>query len=243
VAISISLIHDQSAQHRAAPPQVRSLRTKRALERRNALDARLAKADRDLVHRWALLHVPARLPGDATRSAQGGALADTCAMRRGGQSTGGCLPAPRATTRTSGPAEPWVRSTGCSAPDGTSVAPAARRPAVAPPGIASYDLHWLGHDRLHLTSDAAFRPEASRLRLRHQACPGGRGRRSAAPPGEACRSFAEARAHTGGRVVTPPNRQSKKNAPDWHEEIHDRQRKAHSARRIRVEHGIAHLRS
>ncbi|MER5371833.1 transposase [Streptomyces sp. NPDC002553] len=46
---------------------------------------------------------------------------------------------------------------------------------------------------------------------------------------------------TGGRVVTPPHRKFKKNAPDWYEEMHERQRKAHSARRIRVEHGIAHL--
>ncbi|GAA3890311.1 transposase [Streptomyces sp. NPDC127159] len=35
----------------------------------------------------------------------------------------------------------------------------------------------------------------------------------------------------------------KKNAPDWYEEIYERQRKAHSSRRIRVEHGIAHLKN
>ncbi|MCN9243072.1 transposase family protein [Streptomyces sp. RY43-2] len=35
----------------------------------------------------------------------------------------------------------------------------------------------------------------------------------------------------------------KKNAPDWYEETHERQRKAHSSRRIRVEHGIAHLKN
>ncbi|MCX5174453.1 transposase [Streptomyces virginiae] len=46
-------------------------------------------------------------------------------------------------------------------------------------------------------------------------------------------------AQTGGRVVTPPHRKFKKNPPDWYEEIHERQRKAHSSRRIRVEHGIA----
>ncbi|MFF8848112.1 transposase family protein [Streptomyces sp. NPDC015127] len=46
-------------------------------------------------------------------------------------------------------------------------------------------------------------------------------------------------AQTGGRVVTPPHRKFKKNAPDWYEEIQARQRKAHSSRRIRVEHGIA----
>lgn len=48
-------------------------------------------------------------------------------------------------------------------------------------------------------------------------------------------------AQTGGRVVTPPHRKFKKNAPDWYEEMYERQRKAHSSRRIRVEHGIAHL--
>ena len=48
-------------------------------------------------------------------------------------------------------------------------------------------------------------------------------------------------AQTGGRVVTPPHRKFKKNAPDWYEEMHERQRKAHSSRQIRVEHGIAHL--
>ncbi|WP_399895397.1 transposase family protein [Streptomyces sp. BBFR51] len=44
-------------------------------------------------------------------------------------------------------------------------------------------------------------------------------------------------------VVTPPHRKFKKNAPDWYEEMHERQRKAHSSRRIRVEHGIAHLKN
>ncbi|MFF3343030.1 transposase family protein [Streptomyces flavidovirens] len=50
-------------------------------------------------------------------------------------------------------------------------------------------------------------------------------------------------ARTGGRVVTPPHRKFKKNAPGWYEEMHERQRKAHSSRRIRVEHGIAHLKN
>ncbi|MGB8940451.1 MAG: transposase family protein [Streptomyces sp.] len=50
-------------------------------------------------------------------------------------------------------------------------------------------------------------------------------------------------AQTGGRVVTPPHRKFKKNAPDWYEEMHERQRKAHSLRRIRVEHGTAHLKN
>lgn len=50
-------------------------------------------------------------------------------------------------------------------------------------------------------------------------------------------------AQTGGRVVTPPHRKFKKSAPDWYEEMHERQRKAHSSRRIRVEHGIAHMKN
>lgn len=44
-------------------------------------------------------------------------------------------------------------------------------------------------------------------------------------------------------MVTPPHRKFKKNPPDWYEEIYERQRKAHSSRRIRVEHGIAHLKN
>ncbi|WP_415924802.1 transposase family protein [Streptomyces sp. AK08-01B] len=48
-------------------------------------------------------------------------------------------------------------------------------------------------------------------------------------------------AQTGGRAVTPPHRKFKKNASDWYEEIHERRRKAHSSRRIRVEQGTAHL--
>ncbi|MFS0693586.1 transposase family protein [Streptomyces nitrosporeus] len=50
-------------------------------------------------------------------------------------------------------------------------------------------------------------------------------------------------ARTGGRVVTPPHRKPRKNAPDWYEETHQRQRKAHSSRRIRVRHNIAHLKN
>ncbi|GGP76561.1 transposase [Streptomyces sindenensis] len=50
-------------------------------------------------------------------------------------------------------------------------------------------------------------------------------------------------AQTGGRVVTPPHRKFKKNPPEWYEEIHERQRKAHSSRRIRGEHGIGHLKN
>ncbi|MEW2581646.1 transposase family protein [Streptomyces syringium] len=50
-------------------------------------------------------------------------------------------------------------------------------------------------------------------------------------------------AQTGGRVITPPHRKFKKNAPECYEEMHERQRKAHSSRRIRVEHGIAHLKN
>ncbi|MFH9138546.1 transposase family protein [Streptomyces sp. NPDC017524] len=43
--------------------------------------------------------------------------------------------------------------------------------------------------------------------------------------------------------MTPPHRKFKKNAPDWYEEVHERRRKAHSSRRIRVEHSIAHLKN
>ncbi|MET7608737.1 transposase family protein [Streptomyces avermitilis] len=50
-------------------------------------------------------------------------------------------------------------------------------------------------------------------------------------------------AQTGGRVVTPPHRKFKKDAPDWYEEMYERQRKAHSSRRIRVEHGIARMKN
>ncbi|MGW7037558.1 hypothetical protein ACWGEA_20450 [Streptomyces zaomyceticus] len=39
--------------------------------------------------------------------------------------------------------------------------------------------------------------------------------------------------------MTPPHPHRKfKKAPDWYEEMHERQRKAHSSRRIRVVHGI-----
>ncbi|MFF1358345.1 transposase family protein [Streptomyces sp. NPDC058297] len=50
-------------------------------------------------------------------------------------------------------------------------------------------------------------------------------------------------AQTAGRVVTPPHRKFKKNPPEWYEEMRERQRKAHSSRRIRVEHGIGHLKN
>ncbi|MFF8848207.1 transposase family protein [Streptomyces sp. NPDC015127] len=50
-------------------------------------------------------------------------------------------------------------------------------------------------------------------------------------------------AQTGGSVMTPPHRKFNKNAPEWYEEIHEQRRKAHSSRRIRVEHGIAHLKN
>ncbi len=50
-------------------------------------------------------------------------------------------------------------------------------------------------------------------------------------------------AQTSGRVVTPPHRMFKKNSPEWYEGMRERQRKAHSSRRIRVEHGIGHLKN
>ncbi|WP_227026011.1 transposase [Streptomyces fodineus] len=42
-------------------------------------------------------------------------------------------------------------------------------------------------------------------------------------------------------MVTPPHRKFKKNTPDWYEQMYERQRKTHSSRLIRVEHGSAHL--
>ncbi|MEV4928121.1 transposase family protein [Streptomyces roseoverticillatus] len=48
---------------------------------------------------------------------------------------------------------------------------------------------------------------------------------------------------TGGQVVTPPHRKFRKHPPLWYEEMHARERHAHSSRRIRVEHGIAHLKN
>lgn len=50
-------------------------------------------------------------------------------------------------------------------------------------------------------------------------------------------------AQTGGRVVAPPHRKFKKNPPEWYGEMHERQRKAHSSQRIRVEHDIGHLKN
>ncbi|MGY0489147.1 transposase family protein [Streptomyces sp. WG-D5] len=50
-------------------------------------------------------------------------------------------------------------------------------------------------------------------------------------------------AQAGGQVITSPHRPFKKNAPTWWEERFTQQRKANSSRRIRVEHGIAHLKN
>ncbi|MFD4632516.1 transposase family protein [Streptomyces sp. NPDC058284] len=50
-------------------------------------------------------------------------------------------------------------------------------------------------------------------------------------------------AQTGGQVITPPHRKFKENTPAWWEEMFTQRRKAHSSRRIRVEHGIAHLKN
>ncbi|GAB3994473.1 hypothetical protein GCM10029992_08960 [Glycomyces albus] len=48
---------------------------------------------------------------------------------------------------------------------------------------------------------------------------------------------------SGGRVATPPHRKFKKHPPAWYETLLVEQRHAHSSRRIRVEHGIAHLKN
>ncbi|MEU9397990.1 transposase family protein [Streptomyces sp. NPDC048324] len=45
---------------------------------------------------------------------------------------------------------------------------------------------------------------------------------------------------TRGHTASP---QVQEERPDWYEEIHEQRRKAHSSRRIRVEHGIAHLKN
>ncbi|MFB8085938.1 transposase family protein [Streptomyces sp. NPDC055992] len=50
-------------------------------------------------------------------------------------------------------------------------------------------------------------------------------------------------AQTGGRVVTPSHRKFKWNPPEWYEEVYEWRRKAHSSCRIRVEHGISHLKN
>nr|WP_220186460.1 transposase family protein [Streptomyces parvulus] len=50
-------------------------------------------------------------------------------------------------------------------------------------------------------------------------------------------------AQTGGRVMTPLHREFYENAPRAGMRMHERRRKAHSSRRIRVEHGIAHLKN
>ncbi|MFI8324201.1 transposase [Streptomyces sp. NPDC085529] len=44
-------------------------------------------------------------------------------------------------------------------------------------------------------------------------------------------------------MATAPHRKVNKNALDWYEERYERQRQAHPSRRIRVEHGIAHLKN
>lgn len=50
-------------------------------------------------------------------------------------------------------------------------------------------------------------------------------------------------AQTGGRIITPPRRKFRTNPPPWYEQHYARQLKAHSSKRIRVEHGIAHLKN
>ncbi|GAA5028818.1 hypothetical protein GCM10023335_67080 [Streptomyces siamensis] len=50
-------------------------------------------------------------------------------------------------------------------------------------------------------------------------------------------------AQRGGGVVTPPHHKFKKNPPAWSEERHEQRRKAHSSQRIRVEQGIAHMKT
>jgi hypothetical protein len=50
-------------------------------------------------------------------------------------------------------------------------------------------------------------------------------------------------AQTHGQIITPPHRKFYKNPPTWYEQQHARQCTAHAQQRIRVEHGIAHLKN
>lgn len=50
-------------------------------------------------------------------------------------------------------------------------------------------------------------------------------------------------AQTHGQVITPPHRKFRKNPPAWYEKTHREQCRQHSSQRIRVEHGIAHLKN
>ncbi|MBA8931332.1 hypothetical protein BC739_008579 [Kutzneria viridogrisea] len=50
-------------------------------------------------------------------------------------------------------------------------------------------------------------------------------------------------AQTRGAIVTPPHRKFRRNPPAWYEKHYSAQRKAHSSQRIRVEHGIGHLKN
>ncbi|MGA5194029.1 hypothetical protein [Streptomyces exfoliatus] len=96
-------------------------------------------------------------------------------------------------------------------------------------------------DEASTFSHTAFRsPSPVRNRTRTDQ---GRTRTSRASVSDADAGYQGLGAQTGGRVVTPPHRKFKKNAPDWYEETRERHRKAYSSRRVRVEHGIAHLKN
>lgn len=65
---------------------------------------------------------------------------------------------------------------------------------------------------------------------------------SPARPASCAEMPSQSGTQTGGHVVTPAHRKFKQ-APDWYEEMHHHQPKAHSSRRIGGEHGIAHLKN
>ncbi|MFC9098565.1 hypothetical protein [Streptomyces sp. NPDC057072] len=76
-----------------------------------------------------------------------------------------------------------------------------------------------------------LRLDATEIQVRRP--PAGRGGRRASSPARRRRpGSAPGRDFLGGVMAWPGK--FKKNAPDWYEEIYERQRKAHSSRRIRV---------
>ncbi|MFF0765920.1 hypothetical protein [Streptomyces sp. NPDC003737] len=85
-----------------------------------------------------------------------------------------------------------------------------------------------------------LRLDATEIQVRRP--PARRGGRRAFVPGKKKATRQCSGSRLSRRVMAWPGK-FKKNAPDWYGEIYERQRKAHSSRRIRVEHGIAHLKN
>lgn len=156
-------------------------------------------------------------------------------------------------------ADPRPRSSATSAPagrPGSSTAPrsaSVARPPDARTGTSSSRTGTSRSRQVHgphgcERPPAVLQPDGIRKLRGHHSRPQARAdqvpvRRPAVEiPAEA--GYQGLGARTGGRVVTPPHRTFKrKNAPEWYEEIHEQRRKAHSPRRIPVEHGIAHLKN